>query len=84
MRQHKKEPNAFEMELDGRFKAVRKGHQREKEEPEGEQPRGGEYPQTRGAEGFLGEAPTRPVGLVSRRVRASTTWAAERPESFQG
>ena len=36
---------------------------------------GGEYPQTRGAEGFPGEALTRSVGLVSRRVRASTTWA---------
>ena len=36
---------------------------------------GGEYPQSRGAEGFLGEASTQPVGLVSRRVRESTTRA---------
>ena len=34
-----------------------------------------EYPQTRGAEGFPGEAPTRSVGIIRRRVRASITWA---------
>ena len=54
-----KETNAFEKELDRRFEADRKGYQQEKRNRKPRNHGGGEYPQTRGAEGFPGEAPTR-------------------------
>ena len=48
--------------------------------------RGGEYPQTEVAEDAPGEIPTRPVGRINRKVRASTSRAesTKRPDAPAG